>query len=399
MNAMNILTSLLLFLVAVPAALSCAYLFGLSLLSGRPKTPSLGARTLRFDLIVPAHNEASIIGRTIASLRSIDWPADRFRVLVLADNCTDDTAVVAQAAGAEVLVRVDPAKRGKGYALQYAFSASASAKRADAVVVVDADSEVSANILQAFAARIASGSNAVQSHYGVRNPLASWRTRLITIAKGSFHIVRSRARERLQLSCGLRGNGWCVTHDLLRRVPYQAFSLTEDVEYGITIGLAGHRVAYADEAHADADMVSSEEIARKQRQRWEDGRFQLIRSKTLTLLSNAVKGHSLLCLDLAIDLLVLPLSYVALNVMALALLAGLGVWLELTSVLYLYVALACSIGLIVYVCRGWLLSGVGAQGVWDLARVPWFLAWKVWLTLSRRESNEWVRTERESKQP
>ena len=396
---MSILTSLLLFLVALPAVLSCAYLFGLTLLSAKPKTPHLAAKTLRFDLIVPAHNEASIIARTISSLRSVDWPADRFRVLVVADNCTDATATVARAAGADVLVRVDPARRGKGYALQYAFSASAARAWADAVVVVDADSEVSPNILEAFATRIGSGSQAVQSHYGVRNPLASWRTRLITIAKGSFHIVRSRARERHDLSCGLRGNGWCVTHELLKRVPYQAFSLTEDVEYGITIGLAGYRVAYADEAHADADMVSSEAIARQQRQRWEDGRFQLIRSKTLPLLAAAFNRRSLLCLDLGIDLLVLPLSYVALNVMALVVLAGLGVWLHLTSPVFLEVALACCIGLIVYVCRGWQLSGVGAQGVWDLARVPWFLAWKVWLSLSRRESTEWVRTKREGKPP
>ncbi len=276
----------------------------MTLLSGRSKVPRSAARTLRFDVIVPAHNEAAIIDRTIASLRSIAWPQDRFRVVVVADNCTDDTAEVARRAGADVLVRNDPSKRGKGYALQFAFNASRDNRWADAVVVVDADAEGSPNMLEAFASRIESGLHAVQCHYGVRNPMASWRTRLITIAKGSFHIVRSRARERLGLSCGIRGNGWCVTHALLQRVPFQAFSLTEDVEYGITIGLAGYRVAYADEAHADADMVSSEDIARRQRQRWEDGRMQLIRSKTLLLLAHALKGRSALCLDLAIDLLV-----------------------------------------------------------------------------------------------
>ena len=95
-----------------------------------------------------------------------------------------------------------------------------------------------------IAARIAGGAVAVQAHYGVLNPQASWRTQLITIAKGAFHIVRSRARERLGLSCGIRGNGWCVTHELLQRVPYRCFSLTEDLEYGIQLGLAGLRVGY-----------------------------------------------------------------------------------------------------------------------------------------------------------
>jgi cellulose synthase/poly-beta-1,6-N-acetylglucosamine synthase-like glycosyltransferase len=394
---MTILVQLLLFCLAVPALLSCLYLLAMTLLSSRPPVPLVSSRALRFDLIIPAHNEMAIIERTIASLRGVNWPQDRFRVIVVADNCTDDTAVVARAAGAEVLVRNDPEKRGKGYALLYAFNDSGARKWADAVVVVDADAEVSPNLLEAFTARLETGIQAVQAHYGVRNPMTSWRTRLITIAKGAFHIVRSRARERLGLSCGIRGNGWCVTHKLLAQVPYTAFSLTEDVEYGIAIGLAGYRVSYTDEAHADADMVSSEEIARKQRQRWEDGRFNLIRSKTLELLVAAIRRRSGLCLDLALDLLVLPLSYVALNVLALSIAAGFAYWLHLSPPIFLWIATACWICLVIYVLRGWQLSGVGAQGIWDLARVPWFLAWKLWLTLRRRDSKEWVRTGREGR--
>jgi cellulose synthase/poly-beta-1,6-N-acetylglucosamine synthase-like glycosyltransferase len=392
---MTILAELLLLCLALPAVFACSYLLTATLLSGRPKIPSAASTTLRFDLIVPAHNEMSIIERTIASLQSVRWPRDRFRVIVVADNCTDETAAVARGAGALVLVRNDSAKRGKGYALQHAFAASRSAQWADAVVVVDADAEVSPNLLEAFAARLQTGVQAVQAHYGVRNPLASWRTRLITIAKGSFHIVRSRARERLGLSCGLRGNGWCVTHELLESVPYQAFSLTEDVEYGIAIGLAGYRVAYTDEAHADADMVSSEDIARKQRQRWEDGRFQLIRSKALVLLSAAIKRRSALCLDLGFDLVILPLSYVAMNVVGLAAASVAAYALHLVPPAWLWISMACSGALVAYVLRGWQLSGVGPKGVLDLARVPWFLAWKIWLTLRRHDSKEWVRTGRE----
>jgi len=392
---MTLLANLLLFGLAFPACLTSLYLLMLTLLSGRPRIPPTESRTLRFDLIVPAHNEMDIVDRTIASLKSVRWPQDRFKVIVVADNCTDETARVASEAGADVLVRNDPSKRGKGYALQHAFNVSRSRQWADAVVVVDADAEVSANLLEAFAARLSCGAQAVQAHYGVRNPLASWRTRLITIAKGSFHIVRSRARERLRLSCGLRGNGWCITHQLLREVPYAAFSLTEDLEYGITIGLAGFRVAYADEAHADADMVSSEVIAGKQRQRWEDGRFQLIRSKTRPLLAAAFSRRSALCLDLALDLLVLPLSYVALNVLILLIASAVAWWLHLVSFIPVLLGAGCAISLIAYVFRGWQLSGIGAQGAADLARVPWFLVWKLCLALQRRDSKDWIRTGRE----
>jgi len=391
---MTTIVDLLLFALAVPLALSCGYLLLLTLMSAAVPVPPRSSRQLRFDVVVPAHNEAAIIERTVASLRKIDWPADRFRIRVVADNCSDATAVLARSAGADVLERENKTLRGKGYALAFAFEAGAADGWAQAVVVIDADAEVSPNLLEAFAARIERGAAAVQAHYGVLNPWASWRTRLITIAKSCFHIVRSRARERLGVSCGVRGNGWCVTYDLLKRVPYRCFSLTEDLEYGIELGLAGVRVEYADEAHSDADMVAGEQVARKQRQRWEDGRFQLIRGKTLMLLAAAVRQPSRVCLDLGLDLLVLPLSYVALNAAAFVAAAALATTWDGRFAPWLIAAAACIGALALHVLRGWQLSGIGLRGAADLARVPGFLLWKV-LVMLRRRSDGWVRTERE----
>jgi 1,2-diacylglycerol 3-beta-glucosyltransferase len=390
------LLSLVLFVLALPLILSGGYLLICTLLSSSSKPPRPSHRKLKFDIIVPAHNEATVIERTVASVKRIDWPADRFRVLVVADNCTDATPALALAAGAIVLERNNVTERGKGYALQFAFHASQRHGVADAVVVIDADAEVSPNILEAFATRIESGEYAIQAHYGILNPFDSWRTRLITIAKASFHIVRSRARERLGLSCGIRGNGWCVTHELLTHVPYRSFSLTEDVEYGIALGLAGYRVAYADEAHSDAEMVSGEHIASKQRQRWESGRFELIRTKTMALLAAALRRRSAVCLDLALDLMVLPLSYVACYAVAITVIAAL---LSLWSAAFepwIWIGATCIVVLALYVLRGWQLSGIGAQGLLDLARAPKFLLWKLlMMTQKRNRSTEWERTERE----
>jgi cellulose synthase/poly-beta-1,6-N-acetylglucosamine synthase-like glycosyltransferase len=389
-----LILSAVLWITGIPATLSCLYLLTLTTLSaGLPPLPP-SARKLRFDVIVPAHDEEAVIAHIIGSLQQIDWPGDQFRIIVVADNCTDNTVSIATAAGAHVMQRIDREQRGKGYALSFAFTASRARGWADAVVVIDADAEVSPNLLEAFAQRIERGEHAVQAHYGVSNTDASWRTRLLSIAKASFHIVRSRARERLGLSCGIRGNGWAVTHELLEKVPYKAFSLTEDLEYGIDLGMAGFRVAYADEAHSDAEMVTGEKDARKQRQRWEQGRFKLVRDKTLPLLHRAIAKRSAVCLDLALDLIVLPLSYVALNVMALLALAGFALTEE-HSTAWAWVAGGCAASLVIYILRGWQLSGAGLQGLLDLARAPFFLAWKILVMVRGRESKEWVRTKRE----
>jgi cellulose synthase/poly-beta-1,6-N-acetylglucosamine synthase-like glycosyltransferase len=383
---------ILLIVVALTATAPCLYLLLLTVLSARlPRSPA-STRTLRFDIIVPAHDEAAGITRTIDNLLNLDWPRELFRVLVIADNCTDRTAEVARAAGADVLVRTDPEKRGKGYALAFAFEASRLGGRAAAVVVVDADSEASPNLLEAFSARLEGGAGAVQAHYGVLNAFASWRTRLMAIALGSFHKLRSRGRERLHASCGIRGNGWCATHALLARVPYRAFSLTEDIEFGIELGLAGCRVAYTEDAHVDGEMVTSAAAAKSQRQRWEGGRLKMIAAKLPLLAKAALHGDGV-CLDLALDLLVLPLSYLVLNVLvfgALALVLG------HAARMCLWLAAADAAVLVLYVMRGWQLSDVGARGLLDLARAPGFILWKLLLMVSGRKVQQWVRTHREA---
>jgi 1,2-diacylglycerol 3-beta-glucosyltransferase len=384
-----------LWILAIPAAGSSLYLLLLTLLSAKARPLPRSRRALRFDVIIPAHNEEPGIAAVVHSARAIDWPADQFRIVVVADNCTDATATVAAQAGAQVLVRHNAELRGKGYALAYAFQDSRQRRVADAVVVVDADSRVSTNLLEAIAARIERGEHAVQVHYGVSNIHASWRTRLMSIAMGAFHGVRSRGRERLGLSCGIRGNGWALTHALLEKVPYASFSLTEDLEYGIALGVRDVRVAYADEASCDGEMVSREKDARSQRRRWEQGRIALLREKTFPLLKHAFVARSLVCFDLAMDLLVLPLSYVALGAVALTAAGWLlapggehfGPWF--------WTGVASCAGLALYVLRGWQLSGSGRRGLFDLLRAPFFLLWKIALMFRSRRAGEWIRTNRE----
>jgi cellulose synthase/poly-beta-1,6-N-acetylglucosamine synthase-like glycosyltransferase len=381
--------------VALPAAGSTFYLLVLTLLSAKSKTPPQSKRETRFDVIIPAHNEALGIEAAVRSALMMDWPSDLFRVVVVADNCTDATADIASRSGAHVLVRQNTDQRGKGYALAYAFHASRDLGWADAVVVVDADSRVSSNLLEAMACRMDLGEKAVQAYYGVSNIHASWRTRLMAIAHGAVHRLRSRARERLNLSCGVRGNGWGLTHALLREIPYASFSQVEDLEYGIELGKHRVRIAYADEAHCDGEMVSGEQAARSQRQRWEQGRMAVLRANALPLLKAAVTTRSFICLDLALDLLVLPLSYVALNALILTGIAWL-LWASgSASMAWTIVGLSCCASIGLYVLRGWQLSGTGILGLKDLLRAPFFLFWKLLIVIRSRGNAEWVRTTRE----
>lgn len=386
---------LILCALSAPLLLAAAYLFALALLARRKAAVSTQPTSWCFDLVVPAHDEEAGIARTVRSLLEVDYPRELRRVLVVADNCQDQTASKAAAAGARVLVRDQPAQRGKGHALAHALEHSLAQGQADAVVVVDADSEVSPNLLSAFAARLSLGEQAVQAGPGVLNLESGWRTRLMAVSLFTFNGLRSLARERLGLSSGLRGNGMCVSHAALRAVPYRAFSLAEDLEYGIALGEAGIRVCYAEEAAVKSLMPSAGAIARSQRRRWERGRQGIARRRARALLSRGLRERNPLLLDLAADLLVPPLSALALAVGALGA-ASLGVWF-LGGHPPVAAALPLSAGtfLGVYVLRGWQLSGTGHQGLLALVWAPFYLLWKLTL-LVRRAPEGWVRTAREA---
>jgi cellulose synthase/poly-beta-1,6-N-acetylglucosamine synthase-like glycosyltransferase len=173
--------------------------------------------------------------------------------------------------------------------------------------------------------------------------------------------------------------------------------LVEDVEYGIELSLSGHRVAFAEEAQILGEMVSTGEAAVSQRKRWEEGRWHLTRKYSPPLLYKALRHQSLLLFDLAMDLLVPPLSYVGI-------IGFMGLCLEgiyyvttgqLSPSIYLWIgSLSC---LALYVIRGVQHSRLGLQGVLVLCYAPAYVVWKLLIArpFGSRGKGKWIRTQRE----
>jgi cellulose synthase/poly-beta-1,6-N-acetylglucosamine synthase-like glycosyltransferase len=387
-------SSAILALAGLPMLAASLYLLMMAILARRPPAVPDRSCHLRFDVLVPAHNEEAEIASTVRSLNAVDYPGPLFRVIVVADNCDDRTAARAAEAGALVLHRNDRVHRGKGYALAYGFERSLRDNFADMMVVVDADTTVTPNLLRAFTERFDAGADVVQADYGVRNARASWRTRMMTIAFAAFHGVRSLARERLGLSCGLRGNGMAFSRRVLQAVPHGAFSVVEDLEYGLQLGYAGVRVHYVHEARVLGQMVSTERASRSQRARWEGGRRALAREHLSRLFVEAWQRRDPVLLDLAIDLLIPPLAeLVAINAIGLAL-----AWIAREqNPMAIWIWAGSAVCIIGYVGRAWQLSAMGLRGLLDLTLAPAYIVWKLMLRLNARRGHrqEWIRTTRE----
>lgn len=383
------------FAIAVAFVPLIGYLGFLALLARKPKVPIYGGATTRFVVVVPAHDEEAGIAATVKSALAVDYPTELRHVLVVADNCSDATAERAGAAGAMVLVRTDTDKRGKGYALELAFAHIAQHRLGDAVVVIDADSLASPVLLRSFDRLLTTGEQAAQAEYGVRNPDASWRTRLMTVALAMFHRTRSLARERLGLSCGLRGNGMCFTTKLLERIPHEAYGLVEDVEYGILLGMNGVRVAYATDAWVLGEMVSGGKAAVSQRKRWEGGRAQLVREQLRPLLRAGIAKRSAMLLDLAMDIIVPPLATLGVVLFTFSLLEAAFWALGGSPAPGAYLWLVGWLALAVYLLRGIQHSGLGWKAITALAYAPVYVLWKLTLARFSNRPKQWVRTARE----
>jgi cellulose synthase/poly-beta-1,6-N-acetylglucosamine synthase-like glycosyltransferase len=346
--------------ITLPLVLELALVTLPNLVPGRTsgKVNSAPARetTRQIAIIVPAHNEGPLVSLTVASLRTSTGPDGK--ILVVAHNCSDDTAAHAAKAGAEVLVYNDPTAVGKGFALRYGFHHALS-YRADAVMVVDADSIVTPNTLSAIQQAFADGARVVQCRYEMVSTTERSSTRLAALAFRAFNVIRPRGRARLGFSAGILGNGFAIDRTVLEAVPYDAFSVVEDLEYHLHLVIAGERVHYLDEAVIHADFPESKAGESVQRSRWEGGRLLTARMWALPLMGKILRGRFRLIEPLC-DLTGLPMAF---GVFALVLAVCLPLaWLRWYA--------ACSLGVSpLYVLRKlWMIPGVlrgsSAKAAW-----------------------------------
>ncbi len=207
-----------------------------------------------------------------------------------------------------------------------------------------------------------------------------------------MNVLRPRGRCRLGLSCGIFGNGFALSAETLRRVPYIANSVVEDLEYHLHLIRAGIRVDFLPHATVYAEMPETAAASVSQRARWEGGRILMRRLWTRRLLGNVLRGR-IHMLEPLLDLVALPLANQT-ALLALALVVGAFAplpWLSLYAILGFF-----SIQLYLMVAAS--LAPHPPRALRALAAAPAFLFWKLLLIprtrRASRAASPWVRTRR-----
>jgi len=333
--------------------------------------------TNRLVILVPAHNEEVLVARCVASLLDQDYPSELVRIIVIADNCTDETASRAAEAGALVAVRTN-ADRGKGQALRWAMDGILdSGEPFDAAVVVDADSIVDRGFLRELEQELQRGHQVVQADYSLILEPGRARTQLMAAGFLLFHRVRLSGRRRLGMAASLVGNGMLFSRSALETHPWSAFSGVEDLEYSIDLRLAGIRPHFAWSAHIEGPAAASSAGSMRQRLRWEGGRFNVVRGRLGLLVGTMLRQRNLRLVDAAIDLATPPLSLLCLLTGAGAVIAAALVWIGMAPVWTLVPWASATVLIVAFVVVG-LVSARAPGSIWRvLALAPAFLAWKV----------------------
>lgn len=231
--------------------------------------PDAGRQRLLF--LVPAHNESLLVGRCVRSLTTMNRTRADFDVLVVADNCDDETGLVAATAGARVLDRADLARPGKPNAIQWALKQIPLASF-DAITIIDADTTVEPGFADALAGIGSLRGKAVQTYNGIANESDSWLTCL-----GSLLVkVRYDGQFLLKRFAGLNcpmANGMTMGTDLLLRAGWDSASLTENWELYARWTALGERIDFAPDARLGSQEAKSLTQSSTQRRRWQAGRW------------------------------------------------------------------------------------------------------------------------------
>jgi cellulose synthase/poly-beta-1,6-N-acetylglucosamine synthase-like glycosyltransferase len=397
-NSLSALASVLGCALALLLAIPAWILLLLTLAAGKrarlSAMPSVGNPALRVAILVPAHDESLHLLPTLHCLQGQLGPNDR--LLVIADNCQDDTASVARACGAEVLERQHASLRGKGHALAFGVDALRDTPP-DVVVVVDADCQVSAGGIQAIAQRCVQTQCPVQMLDLMVAPQgAGLRTRMLAFAWLVKNQVRPLGSFRLGRACHLMGTGMALPWELAASARLATGHLAEDMQLGVDLAIAGRPTQFLATAHVTSVFPLDAAVARTQKTRWEHGHLQTLAQELPRLLSAFVRRPRAATLVLAMDLVIPPLALYFVTVVISQPLFLLGYGSGFVPAAAALLALSSAMALALAITLAWLRYARQLLSMHELLTVPLYAAWKlpVYVAYFLNRKSGWTRTAR-----
>lgn len=217
-----------------PLIYTIASLFPRKTKAPLPATPG---KTNRFAIIICAHNEEQVVGYLLESIFATNYPYGKYDTYVVCDDCSDDTALIAQRQGAIPLIKENKSSEGKIEALQWAFGILKKKQQKeteyDAYITLNADNLVNENFLTEINYHLNQGHELMQTYHGSKNPDDTVISRCSSMGSWLENAIHEQARTLLNLSANAGGTGLVIRPSLLEEIPWEADCLTEELAFNV----------------------------------------------------------------------------------------------------------------------------------------------------------------------
>ena len=260
-----------------------------------------------FAILIAARNEEKVIGNLLQSILDQDYDKNLIKTIVVADNCTDNTAEIARSFGTTVFERFNQEKIGKGYALDFAIDMlhqSGEWYDFDGIIVLDADNVLTKNYVTEMNKTRSDGYKAFTSYRNSKNYGDNW----ISAGYGLWYIRESKflhyARMLLHTSCAISGTGFFVSTDLLDKFNgWKFYLLTEDIEFSIFAILNGVQIGCSINAELFDEQPITFKQSYKQRLRGSKGFFQVWNKHGRDLIKGIFKCRKFAFFDMTMNIM------------------------------------------------------------------------------------------------
>ena len=355
---------------------------------------SSSATSAQAAVIIPANDESIGLLPTLNDLKAQLHSSDR--LIVVADNCSDDTAAVAASAGAEVIERNDPDRIGKGYALAYGLT-YLNDHPPEFVIFVDADCRLQSDMVPRLKLACATYKCPVQACFLMKaaeqSPISHSLAEFAWIIK---NWARPLGLFSLGLPVQLMGTGMIFPWELISGESLASDNLVEDLKLGLDLAASGHAPRFYPQIVGTSEFPQSAKGTDSQRRRWIQGHVSMIRNSAPKLLFTAIITRNWPLLVLVIDLAVPPISMLILLITA-TFLAGLALIAAGAQSTVAVISVFNLFGLTGALCLAWLKFARELISFRDIAliiaqvcrRLPFYFG-----IYAGRKATSWIRTDR-----
>lgn len=341
-----------------------------------------------YGIIIPAHNEESMIGGLMKSLDSLNYDNNYLHILFVADHCSDNTENVIRRAGYSVINREEE-KGNKTKSLEKGLSALLKKydQELDAIAIFDADNIIDPEFFNEISKYLAIGENIIQGRVGIQNQYATVFTRLNYINGEVENRFKELAHSNAGLTCHLRGHGMVFRKQVLLEKGLKAESIVEDQELLVKYVLEGRRVEWAQGAEVNSVLPETTGKAATQRKRWAGGKAHITKKSVKALFGKWRMDKDWVAFDLMLDFII-PSHAVQLSLVFAGLLGSLLIYginsIFFYSLLLLLITYTC------YFIAGASLNGVPIRLFMNIAVAPFYIVWRTWIYLtSLRGAQKW----------